>query len=146
MWAFYCYDDGQSPDIWRRWLFQDRDVSKSIQARHDVVIGMLRQQDVWNDGDLVHGLPVDGLVEIVLLVKKDLQWRIAGMYGPKRREFTVLGFFYHKGSQYRPKGILSEIESRRDEVRKSNFRKATRCEPPSREEKNAGTSRQRVSR
>lgn len=69
-------------------------------------------------------------MEIVVKVKRDLQWRVIGMFGPSQREFTVIGFLYHKGKQYLPKGIVSELERRRDEIRASKFRKIRSCEPP----------------
>ena len=130
MWTLYCYDDGSKPDIWERWFFDDPLVSKAIRARHRVVWNYLKGMNVWADYSLVHDCPVDGVKEVVVKVKKDLQWRIGGVYGPIQREFTVLGFFYHKGTQYLPKAILSEIETRRDTLLAGNYQKRLRREPP----------------
>ncbi len=48
----------------------------------------------------------------------------------KQREFTVLGAFYHKGTQYLPKGILSEIEARKKSLGESKYQKRLKREPP----------------
>lgn len=130
MWSLYCYDDGNTPDIWERWFFDEPLVSNAIRARHDNVWKFLKGMSVWTDYRLVHDCPVDGVKEVVVKVKTDLQWRIGGVYGPDQREFTVLGAFYHKGTQYLPKGILSEIETRKSVLEASKFKKRLRREPP----------------
>lgn len=128
MWTLYCYDDGNKPDIWERWFFDDPLVSNAIRARHKVVWKYLEGMQYWTDYNLFHDSPVGGVKEVRILVKKDLQWRLGGVFG--HREFTVLGAFYHKGNQYLPKAILNEIETRKDLLKAANFTKRIRREPP----------------
>jgi hypothetical protein len=85
---------------------------------------------IWTDYNLVHDSPVEGVKEVRILVKKDLQWRLGGVYGPNQREFTILGAFYHKMQRYYPKGALGEIERRRDALRAGRFKKRKLREPP----------------
>lgn len=130
-WRFFCYDDGEELDIWRRWFRCERKVTDKIRARHRVVLDRLRVTEFWRtEPDLVHGLPLDGVVELVVMVKRDLQWRIVGTYGGGQNVFTILGFVYHKGDKYYPKGEMAKIERRRDELKKGGFQKRRPCEPP----------------
>jgi hypothetical protein len=130
VWTLYCYDDGKRPDIWERWFFDESLVTDAIRARHERVWVALRGMKIWDSYRLVHDCPVDGVKEVVIKVKKDLQWRLGGIYGPAQREFTVLGAFYHKGTRYYPDGILSQVKTAKSELEKSNFKKRFTREPP----------------
>jgi hypothetical protein len=97
-WTFRCYDDGRSPDLWRRWF----DSHPECQAKHDSVLDILEQRDVWTE-PYVKTLRAGGLVEIRIV--GGVQWRIFGYYSGLK-SFTVVATGNHKGSVYSPRDIL----------------------------------------
>lgn len=110
-WTYRCYDDGKSPDLWRRWY----DANPDIHGTHDSTFDILEQQDRWAKPHCDFINKDERLLEIRLNGK--VKFRIFGYYDLEvRKQFVVLGIGNHKGPVYSPKDILKTIILRKKEV------------------------------
>lgn len=121
---FYCYDDGKTPNLWKRWY---DDQSDRVQARHDAVIRILKTLNPWRN-PYFHPLGNKGIGQIIL--KTDVQWRVLGFHSADRTEFTVVYTCYHKGDVYTPRDAQMTAETRMNEILGDLTRRKP-CVPPS---------------
>ena len=125
MWNYRCYDDGQSPCLWKRWYANDAD--KAAQGSHDSVFGILEQQLQWREPYAKLLDKNNGIIEVRLSGR--VQWRILGFYGDERCVFVVVAICYHKEKVYTPRDVIKTARRRKAEIQ-IDLGKALVCERP----------------
>lgn len=126
VWTFRCYDDGhEPPNLWQRWY----DDHPEVHGKHDAILRIIENQPVWNNEHYTDNMPGD-VVEIRVPTKQ-LQWRIFGHYhNAGRQQFVVTTIGWHKGKQYKPRGVVGTAALRKIEV-ESGAANAPICQRPS---------------
>jgi len=111
LWAFRCYDVGDRGCPWRRWY---DDLAEEFQASHDEVFDRLETQLIWTTPDVDFIDKENRIIEIRLT--GNVKHRIGGFHAGTRKEFVVLGFWYHKQRVYTPADIKKTLAKRKKEV------------------------------
>jgi hypothetical protein len=123
MWIYRCYDDGNQPNLWRRWY----DSHLDTQGSHDSVFGGLETMVNWREPWTKFFNKAERIIEVRL--SGDLEWRIFGFHSGAKQEFIVLDIGYHKQGVYTPRGLRKTLVKRKKEV-ESDLGKAPPCVRP----------------
>lgn len=123
LYTYRCYVEGQEPNLWQRWYSQN----PAFQGTHDSIFEILEQQDQWGQPYTKKLKNCDGLIEVCL--NGNIQWRIFGFWGSKRKEFIVVAVGNHKQNVYTPRNILKTAKSIMNKIRAGNLGAKT-CERP----------------
>jgi Phage derived protein Gp49-like (DUF891) len=122
-WTYRCYDDGNSPNLWRRWY----DKTAPARGAHDATFDMLEQMEVWGQPNFKS--LGQGLWEVRFQGQDRRQWRVFGSIDQGIQEFCALNIGYHKDRRYTPPTVLDKSRDRLNEIR-STPEKAVRCVRP----------------
>jgi hypothetical protein len=120
-WAYRCYIDGKSPNLWRRWY----DAHPDCQGSHDSVFRILDTLTPWREPQAKK--LSSGVIEVRL--SGTLEWRVFGFYGTKQKEFVVVSIASKKGAVYTPKDALKTAEKLM-KLCQADSGKAGHCECP----------------
>jgi hypothetical protein len=123
MWVYRCYNDGNSPHLWKGWY----DGHAAYRGTHDAIFDILEQQVAWKEPWAKFFDKPNRIIEVRLT--GDVKYRILGFYGQARMEFIVLGICSHKQRVYDPPDIRKTAVRRKSEIEK-NPAKALRCVRP----------------
>ncbi len=127
IWKVFCYDTSETPNLWKVWY---DGVDGRVRAAHDVAVDYLlqREQHEWQKtpyfGPLV---PKEGIYEI--RIRGNVQWRLAGYFGPGQKEFTIVLACTHKQQIYDPPDAKETAVKRKKQIDKGERKRILSARP-----------------